>query len=48
MENNSAEYILSAVDELNTHPRKTLDYATPEEPFDLFLDWVYASGSKPI
>lgn len=47
MRNYSAEYVLSAADELNARPRKKLNYATPEELFDLFLDRVYATGSKP-
>ncbi|WP_415933515.1 IS30 family transposase [Ruminococcus champanellensis] len=47
MEHYSAEYILSAADALNARPRKKLGYATPEELFDLFLDRVYATGSKP-
>ena len=48
MQNYSAEYVLSAADELNARPRKKLGYATPEELFDLFLDRVYAAGSKPV
>ena len=47
MRNYSAEYVLSAADELNARPRKKLNYATLEELFDLFLDRVYAAGSKP-
>ena len=47
MQNYSAEYILSAADELNARPRKKLGYATPEELFDSFLDRVYAVNSKP-
>lgn len=47
MQNRSAEYILSAADELNARPRKKLGYATPEELFDSFLDRVYSVGSKP-
>ena len=46
MKNYSAEYILSAADELNSRPRKKLGYATPEELFDLFLDQVYSASSK--
>ena len=42
----SAEYILSAADELNSRPRKKLGYATPEELFDSFLDRVYSAGSN--
>ena len=48
MQNYSAEYILSAADELNARPRKKLNYATPEELFDSFLDRVYAADSKPV
>ena len=47
MQNYSAEYILSAADELNARPRKKLGYATPEELFDSFLDRAYAVDSKP-
>lgn len=47
MQNYSAEYILSAADELNARPRKKLGYTTPEELFDSFLDRVYAVDSKP-
>ncbi len=47
MENYSAEYILTAADELNARPRRKLNYATPEELFDAFLDRVYAAGSSP-
>lgn len=47
MRNYPAEYILSAADELNARPRKKLNYATPEELLDLFLDRVYAADSKP-
>ena len=47
MQNYSAEYILSAADELNARPRKKLGHATPEELFDAFLDQVYAVDSKP-
>lgn len=48
LQNYSAEYIMSAADELNARPRKKLGYATPEELFDAFLDRVYAVGSKPV
>ena len=45
----SPEYILSAADELNGRPRKKLDYRTPEELFERFLDSVYtASGCDSI
>lgn len=48
LENYSTEYILAAADELNARPRKKLDYATPEELFDSFLDRVYAMDSNPV
>ena len=35
--------ILTAADSINGLPRKKLDYATPEELFDAFLDSVYAA-----
>lgn len=47
MQNYSAEYILTAADELNARPRRKLGYATPEELFDSFLDQIYAAGSNP-
>ena len=47
LQNYSAEYILAAADELNARPRKKLNYATPEELFDSFLDRVYAVSSNP-
>ena len=34
--------ILSFADEMNDMPRKLLDYATPEELFDEFLDRIYS------
>lgn len=43
LENYSAEYILSAADELNGRPRKKLGYRTPEELFEAFLDSVFAA-----
>ena len=43
VENYSAEYILSAADELNGRPRKKLRYRTPEELFEAFLDSVFAA-----
>ena len=43
VENYSAEYILSAADELNGGPRKKLRYRTPEELFEAFLDSVFAA-----
>ena len=38
----STEKILSFADEMNDMPRKLLDYATPEELFDEFLDRIYS------
>lgn len=38
----ASEKILSFADEMNDLPRKSLDYATPEELFDEFLDRVYS------
>lgn len=43
VEDYSAEYILSAADELNARPRKKLGYRTPEELFEAFLDSVFAA-----
>lgn len=43
IESFSPECILSAADELNGRPRKKLGYRTPEEPFEMFLDSVYAA-----
>ena len=37
------EDILAAADELNGRPRKKLEYCTPEELFEAFLDSVYAA-----
>ena len=42
VENYSAEQILWFADEINSLPRRTLGYATPEELFDSFLDQVYS------
>lgn len=39
----SDEDILAAADSMNGLPRKNLDYATPEELFEAFLDSVYAA-----
>lgn len=39
----SDEDILAASDSINGLPRKKLDYATPEELFEAFLDSVYAA-----
>ena len=43
IEDYSAEYIMSAADELNGRPRKKLGYRTPEELFEAFLDSVFAT-----
>ena len=43
IEDYSAEYIMSAADELNGRPRKKLGYRTPEELFEAFLDSVFAA-----
>jgi IS30 family transposase len=42
IENYTAEQILWYADEMNGLPRKHLDYATPEELFNEFLDQVYS------
>ncbi len=39
----TAEFILASADELNGRPRKKLDYRTPEELFETFLDTVFAA-----
>lgn len=45
----SSEDILAAADELNGRPRRKLNYQTPEELFDHFLDSLYtASGCDSI
>ena len=36
------EQILEFADEMNNTPRKVLDYQTPDELFDEYLDEVYA------
>ena len=38
----SAEDILAFADELNSRPRKRLDYASPEDIFESSLDSIYA------
>ena len=35
--------VLSFADELNGLPRRRLDYSTPEELFETFLDAIYAA-----
>ena len=42
IETYSAEQILEFADEMNNTPRKVLDYQTPDELFDEYLDEVYA------
>lgn len=42
IENYSEEEILMYADELNTRPRKKLNYSTPEELFEDYLDKIYA------
>lgn len=42
IENYSAEQVLSFADEMNAMPRKNLNYCTPEELYDTFLDQVYS------
>ena len=42
IENCSTEQILHFADEMNALPRKILEYCTPEELFDAFLDHVYS------
>lgn len=43
IEQYSEEYVLMAADELNGKPRKKLNYYTPEELFEAFLDSVFAA-----
>lgn len=43
IETYSAEQILEFADEMNKTPRKVLDYQTPDELFDEYLDEVYAA-----
>ena len=42
IERYSAEDILAFADELNSRPRKRLDYASPEDIFESSLDSIYA------
>ena len=42
IERYTAEQILCFADDMNALPRKQLEYATPEELFDAFLDQVYS------
>jgi len=46
IERYSDEDILWIADAINSIPRRNLDYCTPEELFDAFLDSVYAT--KPL
>ena len=43
IENYSPADVLHFADELNSRPRKRLNYQTPEELFDAFLDSLYAA-----
>lgn len=43
----SAEQILHFSDSMNALPRKTLNYRTPEDLFENFLDSVYSVSPKP-
>ena len=38
----SDEDILNIADEINSRPRRVLDYQTPAELFNTFLDELYA------
>ena len=42
IENYTAEQILCFADDMNALPRKQLQYATPEEVFEDFLDQIYS------
>ena len=43
IESYSEEQILEFADKMNNTPRKVLDYQTPDELFDEYLDEVYAA-----
>ena len=43
-----SEQLLKFADEMNALPRKQLDYATPEELFDSFLDAVYSNAENSV
>ncbi len=42
IEGYSAEQIFSYADEMNAYPRRALEYCTPEELYESFLDQVYS------
>jgi len=44
----SADQILSYADEMNACPRRVLEYCTPEELYEAFLDQVYSVDKVPI
>jgi IS30 family transposase len=48
MENYSAEQILWYAGEMNGLPRKHLEYATPEELFEKFLNHVYLVAKESL
>ena len=48
IDNYSAQQILKFADEMNALPRRVLEYSTPEELFDEFLDWVYSIDKDRI
>lgn len=47
-DNYSAQQIISFADEMNALPRRVLNYSTPEELFDAFLDRVYSVDKDQI
>lgn len=47
IEKYTAEQILCFADDMNALPRKRLNYSTPEELFDSFLDEVYSLERSP-
>ena len=48
IDNYSAQQIISFADEMNALPRRVLNYSTPEELFDAFLDRVYSVDKDQI